>query len=180
MEFIHLAAIQAEDQGLGYQNRLLFRIRTDLQTFRKQIQNHVVVMGRKTYESIGHPLKNCVNIVLSQTLQKVPEEDVKETDTSFHVCATWQALKELIGEQYSRRAVYIIGGQQVYTDSLPFTERLFLTEVKDPQGPRPADTFYPSLTAQPFRLMRVSEWCTEVDREGKRLVQHRALEYHRV
>jgi dihydrofolate reductase len=122
-----LAALQ-KDRGLGFQNELLWRIPRDLRRFKKLTEGHTVVMGKKTYDSIGKSLPNRKNVVLSRNLElKIPGVSVAHT------------LKEAI-ELSDEGEIFIIGGAQIYELALPFTDKLHLTII---EGQKEADAFFP-------------------------------------
>lgn len=125
-----IAAI-AENRALGKDNKLLFHIPEDMKRFKELTTGHVVIMGRKTYESIGRPLKNRTNIVV--TRRSTPE--VEGITVKHSIEEAIEYAKTIETEE-----IFIIGGGEIYTQALPFTDRLYLTIVK---GSPEADTFFP-------------------------------------
>jgi dihydrofolate reductase len=122
-----IAAIQ-KDRGLGYKNELLWRIPRDLKRFKRLTEEHNVIMGSKTYESIGHPLPNRKNIVLS-----------RDKDLKIDGVEVAHTLKEAI-ELSDEGEIFVIGGAQIYEVALPFADKLHLTII---EGQKPADAFFP-------------------------------------
>jgi len=180
MEYIHIAAVQKQGQGIGYKNELLFQITSDMKYFKEQTTGHVVIMGRKTFESIGRPLSGRINIVLTQKAGK-SQEHISSPSDSLYFCNTWYCALDLIEQEFKSKTVFIIGGQKVYQDSLSFTKRLFLTEVEDCQKEiRKADAFYPAIDTNQFKLFRVTEWTEEKDRKKDTWIRHRSLEYRKI
>ena len=120
---------------IGYQNRLLARIPSDMKFFRETTTGNVVVMGRKTLESFpnGMPLKNRTNIVLTGN----PEYDVKD---AVIVHSQEELLEEL--KKYDTDHVYIIGGESVYRMMLPYCDTVYVTKI---DRAFQADTFFPDL-----------------------------------
>ena len=105
-------------------NQMPWHIPEDLKYFKEKTKGHMVVMGRKTYESIGHPLPNRKNIVLTRNTTFKPEGV-----TVLH--SFEQALIMCSAEDES----YIIGGGEIYDLFLPFANRLYITIVdKDIEG----------------------------------------------
>lgn len=94
------------------------RIPEDLKNFRRLTLDHTVVMGRKTFESIGHPLDKRKNIVISR-------------DKDFHPegCMVARSLDEALQYAQSESEVFVIGGRQVYELALPIADRLYITEI---------------------------------------------------
>lgn len=134
---ISLIAAIDQNRGLGKNNQLLFKIPEDMKRFRALTTGHVVVMGRKTYESIGHPLPNRTNIVVTRdTNYKAPgcmvvhslDEAIKKADV---VAASYAADKQ---------EIFIIGGGELYKQAIDKTDKLYLTLV---EGVYDADTFFP-------------------------------------
>lgn len=128
-----IAAI-AENRALGKDNKLLFHIPEDMKRFKELTTGHVVIMGRKTYESIGRPLKNRTNIVV--TRRSTPEVEGITVKHSIEEAIEYAKTIE-------KEEIFIIGGGEIYTQALPFTDRLYLTIVK---GSPEADTFFPEYT----------------------------------
>lgn len=132
-----MKAILSADKnwGIGYQNRLLARIPSDMNFFRETTTGNVVVMGRKTLESFpnGMPLKNRTNIVLTGN----PEYDVKD---AVIVHSQEELLEEL--KKYDTDHVYIIGGESVYRMMLPYCDTVYVTKI---DRAFQADTFFPDL-----------------------------------
>ena len=125
-----IAAI-TENRGLGKDNTLLVRIPEDLKRFKELTSGHTVIMGRKTYESIGRPLPNRNNIVVTR-------------DTKFEApgCQVVYSVDEALdlGRQLEKEEIFVIGGGKIYAEMLPYSERLYLTIVK---VQKEADVFFP-------------------------------------
>lgn len=123
-----------KQRGIGKDNELLWNykdIPRDMERFRQLTTGNAVVMGRNTFESIGRPLPNRRNIVISsKALEIVGVEVVPSLDAAY---AAVPADKD----------VYIIGGGRVYTDSIDTADRIFATEID--QTFADSDTFFPNL-----------------------------------
>ena len=115
----HLAVIVAVAKNgvIGLNNELPWRLRSDLQWFKRLTTGNTVVMGRKTYESIGRPLPNRDNIVLSRNRQ-----------LEIEGCAVCPDIESACA-QANRGDVFVIGGAQIYRRALPKVDKLFLTVV---------------------------------------------------
>ena len=125
-----IAALQHKDSGIGFNNELLFRISDDLKRFKHLTSGHPIIMGRKTFESIGSkPLPHRTNIVI--TRQTLTQEDVV-------FCNSLEEALEKAKEVDEN--IFIIGGAEIYTQSLPLVDRLELTLVESDVA---ADTFFP-------------------------------------
>ncbi len=103
--------------GIGINNTLPWRLPEDLAFFKKTTSGHPIVMGRKTFESIGRPLPNRRNIVVTRNADW--RHDGVEAVESLAAAAA------LIGEA----PAFIIGGAQIYVEALPLAERLLITEI---------------------------------------------------
>lgn len=132
-----MKAILSADKnwGIGYQNRLLTRIPSDMKFFRETTTGRVVVMGRKTLESFpnGLPLKNRTNIVLTGN----KDYDVKD---AVIVHSKEELLEEL--KKYSPDDIYVIGGESIYRMMLPYCDTVYVTKIDHAFQ---ADTFFPNL-----------------------------------
>lgn len=130
---ISLIACIGKNRELGKGNKLIFDIPEDMKFFREKTRGHTVIMGRKTYESIGHPLPNRTNIVVTHNPELVKSTDVKTADSIE------QALE--VAKATENDEVFVIGGEQTYRISLPFADKLYLTLV-DAQDSE-ADAYFP-------------------------------------
>jgi dihydrofolate reductase len=130
-----IAAIGATTRALGKNNTLLWHLPEDLKYFRDTTRGHAVIMGRKTYESIGKPLPNRTNIVVTRTAT-YKAEGCKVVTSLDDALKYAKALTNSGADE-----VFVIGGADIYTQALPHAERLYLTLVDDPgEG---ADVFFP-------------------------------------
>ncbi|MEI8103667.1 MAG: dihydrofolate reductase [Candidatus Moraniibacteriota bacterium] len=126
-----IAAIARENRAIGKDNQLLWSIPEDMKHFRELTSGHTVIMGQKTFESIGRALPNRTNIILSLD------------ENFFHegaiVCHSIEEAVEKARE-IKREEIFIIGGGMVYEQFLPLAERLYLTLV---DGHFEGDVFFP-------------------------------------
>ncbi len=120
-----------ETRAIGKDNQLLWHIPEDLKHFKELTIGHTVVMGENTYRSIGRPLPNRTNIILSLTPNFSPEG-----------CIVASSLDDAISKamQYEKEEIFVIGGASIYRQFLPRVDRLYLTLVS---GVHDADTFFP-------------------------------------
>lgn len=115
---ITVVAAVSRNGYIGRDNRLLWSLPSDMKHFRDTTFGGTVVMGRKTYESIGRPLPGRRNIVVSRNIDLKIEgvEVVSSLDAAFDAC---------------RRECFVIGGSQIYEMALPVSDRLLLTHVDE-------------------------------------------------
>jgi dihydrofolate reductase len=113
-----LIAAVARNGVIGLRGRLPWRLPDDLKHFRALTSGHAIVMGRKTWESIGRPLPERQNIVVS-----------RRQDHAAPGCIVAHTLDEAIDLATMPAPVFIIGGEALYRDALPLADLLFLTEI---------------------------------------------------
>ena len=121
--------------AIGLNNKLLVRIPSDQKFFREETTGKVVVLGRKTLETFpgGLPLKNRTNIILS-----------KDVNYKVKDALVVHSIEELLEEvkQYDTKDVYIIGGESVYKEMLPYCDTAHVTKINHAYE---ADTYFPNL-----------------------------------
>lgn len=141
---INIICAVDQDGAIGFQNHLLFRLSADLKRFRQLTTGHVVVMGRRTFESLPKgALPNRRNLVLTRNAQfSVPNIEV------------FPNLKEAVDACSPAEEVFIIGGASVYREACPLAQRMYLTEVH--ARATEADVYFPKFD--------LSEW-EETERE---------------
>jgi dihydrofolate reductase len=123
-------AAMSLNRVIGAGNKIPWHLPEDFKWFKRMTTGQVIVMGRKTYESIGRPLPNRTTIVLSHSPLKI---------SGVRVAADLKELSSLEGE-LAGREIFICGGAQVYEQALPLCSDLYLTLVKrNVEG----DTFFP-------------------------------------
>ena len=149
--FSIIACISKVHRAIGYKNRLLYAIPSDMTRFRMLTTGHTIIMGRKTFESLPNgALPNRRNIVISKTREQI---------TGCEVCSSLEealaarkeevgskeaaASKEEVGNKEASDECFIIGGASIYEQALPFADKLYLTIVE--KEPAHADTFFPEI-----------------------------------
>ena len=149
MKIVLIAAI-ARDRTIGHAGKIPWHISNDLKRFKRLTLGHPVIMGRKTYESIGKPLPGRRNIILTRQ----PGAD--------HFSSLDSALKTCGDE-----TVFIIGGAEVYRAALPVADKLLLTHVKHPGG---GDTKFPDYDRSEWKEISRQESfeCTYIEYERLR------------
>lgn len=127
-----IAAI-GRDRGLGKGNELLWKIPDDLKRFRELTSEHPIIMGRKTFESIGRPLPRRTNIVVTRDATWQHEGGI--------AAASVEDALEKAKTAPGAEEVFIIGGGQIYEAALPVADKLYLTLI---DGTKEADSFFPA------------------------------------
>lgn len=138
------------NREIGKENQLLWHLPKDLKHFKELTSGHPIIMGRKTYESIGKPLPNRTNIVISRKLDWFQEG-------ILIVGSIKEALKF---SQKMDEQVFIIGGGNIYEQTLEVTDRLEVTLV---DAALDADTFFPAIDENLWQ--KTSESCQEKDEQ---------------
>lgn len=137
--------------GIGFNNQMLFNLKTDLSYFKNKTINKVVVMGYNTLISLpgSKPLKNRINIVLTSKKIKIENAIVVNSKEEL-----FKVLKNFNSED-----IFIIGGAKIYSLMLPYCDIVYCTKV---ESEKPADVFAPNLDKEPdFKVINESETLTE-------------------
>jgi dihydrofolate reductase len=132
----------AENNAIGKNNDLLWRLSADLKYFKKITSGHTIIMGRKTFDSIGKPLPNRRSIVIT-----------RDKDLKIEGAEVVNSLAAAISLCEKESEVFIIGGAEIYHQALPKANTIYLTKVHRSYD---ADVFFPELLP--------NEW-KEVSRE---------------
>ena len=135
-----IACISQTNRAIGYQNRLLYHIKSDLTRFRELTTGHAIIMGRKTYESLPNgALPHRRNIVVSNSMKEMEG------------CEVYPNLEAALKAAESPQEIFIIGGESIYRQSLPAAHKLYLTVVDD--APQQADAFFPEINPEEWELI---------------------------
>lgn len=132
---ISLIAALSQNRMIGKDQKLLWHIPEDLKRFKKITKNHPIIMGRKTYESIGRPLPDRTNIIVTRYTNYV----VPGCQVYHSLDEAIKAAKE-IEEERIVPEVFIIGGADIFEQTLKIADRLYLTVV---EGNYEGDAFFP-------------------------------------
>lgn len=162
IKMISLVVAAARNNVIGKGNALPWSLPADLKHFRDITAGHTVIMGRKTFESIGRPLPNRRNIVIT-----------RQTDYAPEGVEVANSLDEALGRAGDGEEAFVIGGGQIFKEALPRADRVYLTRVEqDVEG----DAFFPELGP--------SEWREASRREGvvdeKNAIPHTFLVFDRI
>lgn len=133
---VSLIVAIAENGVIGDKNTLLWNLKEDMRRFRTITTGHPVIMGRKTFDSIGRPLPKRTNVVITRG------------DTTYEGCEMAHSLEEAISMFPKEEEVFIIGGAQIYEQALPLADKLYLTIVhRNYEG----DTSFPKFDLAEWR-----------------------------
>ena len=145
-----IACISQTNRAIGYQNRLLYHIKSDLTRFRELTTGHAIIMGRKTYESLPNgALLHRRNIVVSRSMKEMEG------------CEVYPNLEAALKAAESPQEIFIIGGESIYRQSLHVARKLYLTVVDDTTvndaainaTPQQADAFFPEINPKEWKLI---------------------------
>jgi dihydrofolate reductase len=155
---IKIIVAMSNNRVIGNNNELIWKLSSDLKRFKELTTGHPVLMGRKTYESIGRPLPNRRNIIITRNLEYEVEG-----------CETVSSLEEAL--LLTNNNCFIIGGGEIYKQSLEVADKIYLTLVhKDFEG----DTSFPELG---------KEWATidtkDFEADEKNEYNYSFIEYDR-
>ena len=154
---LSILAAMASNRVIGQNNALPWHLSPDLKRFKSLTMGQIIIMGRKTYESIGKPLPGRINIVIS-----------RQPDFSVPGATVTRSIEEalIVCSDYQDKEIFIIGGAELYEQTVAVCQRLYLTEVKQNfEG----DAFFPEFDR--------NDW-DETLREIHTLEDGSGLEYH--
>ena len=149
MEKVIIVAI-ADNNAIGRDNALLWHISEDLKFFKRTTSGCPVIMGRRTFESIGRPLPKRTNIVVSRGFD-APEGVVVVPSLDEAYAAASAVIPDLIGNP----RCFVIGGGQIYAQSMQDADRLIITHVHTVI--EDADTFFPPIDPSVWTVAERSE-----------------------
>lgn len=132
---------------IGKKNQLLWHISEDLKNFKRITTGKTIIMGRKTFESIGKPLPNRRNIILSRTLDKVDGAEV------FHSIAE---VTDLFGK--TSEEVFVIGGADIYNEMFGRFQKLYVSFIKNEDNE--ADAFFPKINFSDWKIIEEKDYET--------------------
>lgn len=154
---VSLIVAMSKNNVIGFQNRLPWHLPADLKYFKQLTLHKTVVMGRKTFESIGKPLPQRENIIVSRQ------------NMSIEGCRVISNLKELPFE----KEIMIIGGAQIYALALPLVRDLYITWV---EGNFEGDTFFPPIDFKQWKTINIESHLPD----EKNLFPYQFAHYQRI
>lgn len=150
---ISLIVAKAENNAIGINNKLPWHLKDDLQNFKKLTMGHHMLMGRKTYESIGKALPGRMSLVISS-------EPKANTENVFWFSSIFRAIKQ--AERNGETELFIIGGEKIYKYALSLVDRIYLTEVK---GDIKGDVFFPQLSLKNWKQISSVDYQKNADND---------------
>ncbi|MEI6565635.1 MAG: dihydrofolate reductase [Verrucomicrobiota bacterium] len=123
-------AAMARNRVIGAGNRIPWHLPEDFKWFKKMTTGHVIIMGRKTFESIGRPLPGRTTVILTRSGREIP---------GTITCPDWHRI-DPGSPAFTGKTLFVCGGAEIYTQMLPHCADLYLTTV---DRDVPGDTFFP-------------------------------------
>ena len=136
---ITVIAAVAENNALGKENQLLWHLPDDFKRFKTLTSGHYIIMGRKTFESFPKPLPNRTHVIISRQANYQPEG-----------CIVVNSLEQAIAVCPKTEEVFIIGGGEIYRQSIAVADKLDLTKV---HATFEADTHFPEIDLSQWQLV---------------------------
>ena len=128
---VTIVVAMGENNAIGKNNELLWYLPKDLRHFKTITKGHTVIMGRKTFESVGKPLPNRRNIIIT-----------RNTDLAIEGTEVVHTLEDALKLCKQDEEVFIIGGAEIYKIAMPHTDKIYLTVVHENFE---ADAFFPEI-----------------------------------
>ncbi|OGN29313.1 MAG: hypothetical protein A3A33_03805 [Candidatus Yanofskybacteria bacterium RIFCSPLOWO2_01_FULL_49_25] len=134
---LSLIAAFGNNRAIGEKNTLPWSMPADLKRFREVTSGHPIIMGRKTYESIGRPLPKRLNIVVT-----------RDQSLALPGCTVAHSLDEALATMGTAEEAFVIGGGQLFAEALPRADRMYLTFIN---ATFPGDVFFPEYDTAQWR-----------------------------
>ncbi len=154
---ISIIAAMSANRAIGLENRLPWHLPEDLKRFKALTMNHHIVMGRKTYDSIGKPLPGRNTVIVTRNV-----------DYAVPGCIAVNSIDAALTVSYGDEEVFFVGGADLYRQALDIANRIYLTEI---QRVFDGDAFFPEFDP--------NQW-SETSRERHRTEGDNGFEYHYV
>ncbi len=140
---ISLISAMTPERVIGWKGQLPWHVPEDLQHFKRLTTGHCVLMGRKTFDSIGRPLPRRRNLILSR---RIPDPTPADTQWFTQLQEALAAAKQA-GEQ----ELFVVGGAEIYTLALPLADRMYISIIKC-QTQVTGDTWFPKWNEEDWRI----------------------------
>lgn len=136
---------RSDNRVIGKDNDLVWHMPADLKYFKETTTGHYVIMGRKTYESVNKPLPGRTNVIVTR-------------QPGYHRegCAVVHSVEEAfaLGEKNEQNEVFILGGSQIYEQTMDLADRIYLTEIK---AEFEGDAYFPKIDASVWKEVKREE-----------------------
>jgi len=150
---VSIIVAKTQNNAIGYGNKLLCKIPKDMKYFHDSTVGHVVIMGRKTFESIGKPLPGRENIVITKNREYKAQ--------SISVVNNFEEALTL-ANKFNETEAFVIGGGEIYEIAIKISDRIYLTEI---HATLPGDTFFPKIDLTCWReIKRVCNYADDFNK----------------
>lgn len=153
MRVSFIVAKSESNNVIGIDNKLPWHLKEDLQNFKKITMGHHMLMGRKTFESIGKALPGRVSLVISSEPRPV-------SDNLYWFSSIFRAIKH--AERAGETELFIIGGEKIFKYALSLVDRIYLSEV---EGDIKGDTYFPQLSLKNWKTISESRFEKNADND---------------
>ena len=138
---LSIIVAKAKNNIIGKNNKLLWSLPEDLKRFKKLTTGHTIIMGRKTFDSLGRVLPNRKHIVFTQN------PDFKVENENVEIVHSMLEIKQYIDDENEN---FVIGGAMIYNLLLPYTKKMYVTEInQDFEG----DAFFPKINLEDWKII---------------------------
>ncbi|EIG0755217.1 dihydrofolate reductase [Salmonella enterica subsp. enterica serovar Bovismorbificans] len=156
---VSLIAAAGLNNEIGKDNKLPWHIPDDLKNFKALTSGKVIVMGRKTWESLGYkPLPNRHHVILTRKHGGVPDID-GVLNLKGDMGSVIEFLKKEVVEKDYPKEIFIIGGAEIYRQALPYADKIYLSRVEAKVDG--ADAFFPEIDRDVFKLVYNLTHCSK-------------------
>jgi dihydrofolate reductase len=142
-QYITIVVAIAQNHAIGKNNQLLWNLPKDLKHFKDITTGHTVIMGRKTYDSVGKPLPKRRNIIITRQ------------DIAIEGCEVVPSIEDALALCADEEEVFIVGGAEIYRQSMHLTNRIYLTIVKKDFE---ADSFFPPIDDKEWKTIEKEDF----------------------
>lgn len=142
---ISIIVAMSPQRAIGFRNRLPWHLPEDLAHFKALTTGHTIIMGRKTFESLPNgALPHRRNVVITRQREAMQQR--------VHDCALYDSLEEALKLEAKDKEVFIIGGESIYRQSLPYANKIYATLVG--QEPKAADAWFPEIDMSEWHITK--------------------------
>ena len=156
---ISFIVAKSENNVIGINNKLPWHLKDDLKNFKKLTTGHHILMGRKTFESIGKVLPGRMSLVISGSSH--PNQD-----SVLWFYSIFRAIKE--AERRGETELFIIGGESIYRTALSLADRIYLTEVKTNIN---GDAYFPQLSTKNWKIISEKQFLKNTEKDFLRRIK---------
>jgi dihydrofolate reductase len=140
---ISLILAMDKNRLIGKNNDLPWHLPADLKYFKEVTSGHTVIMGRKTFESIGKPLPNRTNVILTTRADFQPEG-----------CLVFHSVEQALSAIDKEEEAFVIGGAEIYKQFIPLADKIYITVIDHPfEG----DAYFPDLDESEWRMVKAEQ-----------------------